>query len=59
MKRIQQLLAGGVTIVLLLGAVLVGSSLYLLDYSLRPDNRGKDLAGSWAYMRETYPMLVS
>lgn len=59
MNRNRQLLAGGLTVVLLLAAAIAGGSLYLLNYALCPENRGKDLAGSWAYMRETYPMLVS
>lgn len=45
--------------VLLLAAGLTGGSLYLIDYSLRPDNRGKDLEASEAYMRKTYPQLNS
>ena len=31
----------------------------MLDYSLSPTNRGKDLEGSWAYMFENYPELRS
>lgn len=31
----------------------------MLNYSLRPDNRGRDLAGSWQYMFDTYPYLKS
>ncbi len=29
----------------------------MLDYSLRPDNRGKDMEGSLTYMRDTYPQI--
>lgn len=36
---------------------LSGGSLYMLDYSLRPDNRGKDMEGSLTYMRDTYPQI--
>ncbi|WP_300728668.1 alpha/beta hydrolase [uncultured Bacteroides sp.] len=39
-------------------AILTGGSLYMLDYSLRPENRGKDMEGSMAFMRETYPQIV-
>lgn len=31
----------------------------MLNYSLRPDNRGKDMEGSMQYMRDTYPHIVS
>ena len=30
---------------------------YMLDYSLKPDNRGRDLDSSWQYMFEEYPYL--
>ena len=30
---------------------------FMLDYSLSPKNRGKDLQGSWEYMFDTYPEL--
>ena len=30
----------------------------MLDFSLRPVNRGKDMEGSMAYMRQTYPHIV-
>ena len=34
-----------------------GGSLYMLNYSLRPENRGKDLQGSMEYMMQNYPQL--
>lgn len=44
-------------IVLILIASLIGGSLYMLDYSLRPENRGKDLETSFEFMRARYPHL--
>lgn len=29
----------------------------MLNYSLRPENRGKNLESSWQYMFKTYPYL--
>lgn len=55
MKK-KYLIGTGITLVLLI-AVLLGASQYMLNYSLRPENRGRDLAGSWQYMFETYPYL--
>lgn len=36
---------------------LVAGSLYMIDFSLSPENRGKDLAGSYEYMYQEYPFL--
>lgn len=55
MKK-KYLIGTGITLVLLI-AVLLGASQYMLNYSLRPENRGRDLASSWQYMFETYPYL--
>lgn len=45
--------------IVLLGTVsIIGGSFYMLNYSLRPDNRGKDMKGSMEYMRKTYPRIV-
>ncbi len=44
--------------VLVVAAALLGGSLYMLNYSLRPDNRGKKMEESMAYMRETYPHIT-
>ncbi len=46
------------TFIILLGTALTGGSLYLIDYSLRPENRGKDLEASEAFMRQTYPQIA-
>lgn len=43
--------------VIILFAAVIGGSFYLIDYSLRPINRGKDMKGSELYMRETYPQI--
>ena len=56
MKRKRLIIILAVIIIVIAGG-LVGGSLYMIDYSLRPENRGKDLAGSEAYMRDTYPQI--
>lgn len=38
-------------------ALLWAASSFMLNYSLSPINRGKDLQGSWEYMFENYPEL--
>lgn len=55
MKK-KYLIGTGIALVLLV-AILLGASQYMLDYSLRPENRGRDLTGSWQYMFDTYPYL--
>ena len=35
--------------------ILLTASLFMLDYSLSPHNRGKDIEGSWNYLFDTYP----
>lgn len=38
---------------------LAGGSYYMLGYSLTPkDNKGRDIPGSYAYMRSTYPFIT-
>lgn len=44
-------------VLVLLTVILLGAGQYMLDYSLTPQNRGKDLTGSWQYMFDTYPYL--
>lgn len=46
-------------ILLIMLLTIIGASFYMLNYSLCPENRGKDLKGSYAYMYEKYPHLVS
>ena len=56
MKIKKQLIGTGIVLVLLI-AILFGASQYMLDYSLRPENSGRDMEGSWQYMFKTYPYL--
>ena len=56
-KKKKVLIRSGIVLILLI-ASLIGGSLYMLDFSLRPVNRGKDMEGSMAYMRQTYPHIV-
>ena len=37
--------------------VLYAAGLFMLNYSLKPLNRGKDIKGSVKYMMETYPQI--
>ena len=37
--------------------LLWSASSFMLDFSLSPTNRGKDLQGSWEYMFQNYPEL--
>lgn len=45
------------TVVFLLAGILVGGSLYMIDYSLKPVNRGKDMQGSLEFMKGRYPHI--
>lgn len=38
-------------------ALLIGAGFYMLDYSLKPENTGRDLEGSFRYMYKEYPGL--
>ena len=53
-KKILTIL--GIAIVVLAGALTAGS-LYMIDYSLSPDNRGKNMKESLVYMRKSYPQI--
>lgn len=53
----KKIIASITVFLIILGGIIIGGSLYMIDYSLRPVNRGKDLAGSEAYMRQTYPQI--
>ena len=55
MKK-KYLIGTGIVLVLL-AAILLGAGQYMLNYSLRPDNRGRDLAGSWQYMFDTLSLI--
>ena len=56
MKRTKMIIGTSCIFVLLI-IVLFGASQYMLDYSLRPKNRGKNLESSWQYMFKTYSYL--
>lgn len=47
----------GILLVLIAG-ICIGGSLYLIDFSLRPENRGKNMEESEAFMRTEYPQIV-
>lgn len=51
------MIIGTSCIFVLLIIALLGASQYMLDYSLRPKNRGKNLESSWQYMFKTYSYL--
>ena len=57
MKR--KIFVGVGVLVLLAVIVLFGVSLYMLDYSLRPGDRGRDMASTLERFKETYPGMVS
>ena len=54
--RKKILLGISFTLVVLV-ALLWSASFFMLNYSLSPVNRGKDLQGSWEYMFKNYPEL--
>lgn len=54
MKKLLKIAA---IVVAVLAAALLSVSYYMLDYSLKPENRGKDLDGSYEYMFDEYPFL--
>ncbi len=56
-KRTGKLLFGFIGIVIFLGIVALLGGFYLVDYALKPVNRGKDIEGSYAYMYKEYPYL--
>ena len=47
----------GILLVLVVG-ICIGGSLYLIDFSLRPENRGKNMAESETFMRTEYSQIV-
>ncbi len=55
----KKLLRIGIITLLVLIAIVTGASFYMLGYSLQPENRGKNLEGSYEYMYENYPYLKS
>lgn len=57
MKKNKTIAFGTGIIIIVLAAILLGASQYMLDYSLRPDHRGRDMEGSWQHIVQTYPQL--
>lgn len=55
----KKLLRGTIITLLILIAVVIGGSFFMLNYSLKPENRGKDIESSYKYMYENYPYLKS
>lgn len=53
----KKLFRGIIITLVILIALVIGASFYMLDYSLKPANRGKDIDGSYKYMYENYPHL--
>ena len=45
-------------LLVLIASICIGGSLYLIDFSLRPENRGKNMEESEAFMRTEYPQIV-
>lgn len=56
MKR-KPIVAIGVIALLIAGSILGGSQ-YMINYALKPDNRGKNMKASMTYMRQTYPQIT-
>lgn len=57
MKRIKKriyIISGCVIAII---GLLMGGGFYMLDYSLKPENTGRDLEGSYQYMYKEYPGL--
>lgn len=59
MKKNTKHLTITAVIIIVFCTILTGGSLYMIDYSLRPINRGKDMSASELYMREKYPQINS
>lgn len=59
MKRNKKIALGAGIILIVLAAILLGASQYMLNYSLRPEHRGRNMESSWQHMTETYPQLKS
>lgn len=53
----KKFIYGSILTVAAVAAILFFASNYMLNYSLKPENRGKDLKGSYEYIYENYPYL--
>lgn len=56
MKKKKPVLGCIIAFCIVLVALICGGQ-YMLDFSLKPVNRGRDLKGSWEYMFGKYPYL--
>lgn len=57
MKKRRKIVLWLVAVVVVVLCGLFGAANYMLDYSLKPENRGKDIEGSYEYMFAEYPYL--
>ncbi len=60
LAKVEKMKKGVNVLAVLLTVFMVavaGSSFYMLRYSLQPENRGKDIAGSYHYLYANYPYL--
>lgn len=55
----KKIIYGSIITVLVIITALFFASNYMLSYSLKPENRGKDLQGSYEYIYKNYPYLKS
>ena len=56
-KRTRHILTALAVLVILLGTSLIGASWYLLDYALKPGDRGRQTEVAWRQMDSIYPGL--
>ena len=54
-KRTKKILTTIIVVFALIILALIGGGTYMLNYSLCPQNRGKNNQGSYDYMFEKYP----
>lgn len=58
MKRKNRKIGYGIIITIIIVVfAFVGAAQYLLNFSLKPINRGKNIEESWEYMSKTYPSI--
>ena len=58
-KRTKKILTTIIVVFALIILALIGGGTYMLNYSLCPQNRGKNIQGSYDYMFEKCPYLES
>lgn len=56
---IQYIIIGAALIVLFVGIGAASGAMFLLDFALTPDSRGKDEEASWQFMHERYEGLAA